>query len=313
MKTVSKATKTKSYEWIKRNARPLEAARWDYLFEGGSSEQVIKYLSAFQNEDGGFGNGIEPDFWLPKSSPMATWAGGQILIETGAEKGEKIVTSMLEYLISTHQAEVGLWQSVLPENNNHPHAPWWHWEERVQENWSYNPSAELAAFLVHWAPQQSVEAQLGWSTIEQAVNYVMNQEEMDKHQINNFHQLIEIMKQYDEIFNDRINFLLSTVSDKVLSLAERCVERDVSKWSTGYLPLPLDFINGPEHPLCERFGDLVDLNLAFYIDQMTKDGIWEPSWGWGTYPEEFPIAKRYWQGILTVNRYKILHAFGCVI
>ena len=64
--------------WIKRNARPLETARWEYIFEGASSDRVMKYLSAFQNEDGGFGHGIEPDFWLPHSSPMAIWAAGQV-------------------------------------------------------------------------------------------------------------------------------------------------------------------------------------------------------------------------------------------
>lgn len=62
---ISKQTFRKTSDWVKRNARPLEVARWEYLFENGSKERVIYYLSAYQNDDGGFGNGIEPDFWLP--------------------------------------------------------------------------------------------------------------------------------------------------------------------------------------------------------------------------------------------------------
>ena len=46
--------KTKS--WITRNARSLEMVRWEYLFENGSKEKVIRCLWAFQNEDGGFGH-----------------------------------------------------------------------------------------------------------------------------------------------------------------------------------------------------------------------------------------------------------------
>lgn len=38
--------------WLKRYGRPLEMALWDFHFAGGSKENVIRYLSAFQNEDG---------------------------------------------------------------------------------------------------------------------------------------------------------------------------------------------------------------------------------------------------------------------
>jgi hypothetical protein len=62
MMKLSKQTFEHSSRWIKRNARPLEVARWEYHFEGGSKENILSFLSAFQNEDGGFGNGIEPDF-----------------------------------------------------------------------------------------------------------------------------------------------------------------------------------------------------------------------------------------------------------
>ncbi len=87
--------------WLKRSGRSLEIARWEFLFEGGSKEQVISYLSAFQNDDGGFGHGLEPDFWSPQSSPMATWSAGQILPEIGATFEDEIVQKMLAYLLGT--------------------------------------------------------------------------------------------------------------------------------------------------------------------------------------------------------------------
>lgn len=45
----------KAQEFIYRNARPLDLARWNYLFENGDKENVLKILSSYQNEDGGFG------------------------------------------------------------------------------------------------------------------------------------------------------------------------------------------------------------------------------------------------------------------
>ncbi|WP_164670826.1 hypothetical protein [Virgibacillus doumboii] len=308
---LSNQTFYKTSEWIRRNARPLECARWEYFFEGASRDKVIQYLSAFQNDDGGFGNGIEPDFWSPHSSPMATWAAGQILMEIGVDSNEQVVISMLSYLENNYQKDAGLWLSVLPENNDHPHAPWWHWKEGVQKNWMYNPSAELAAFLVHWSPEDSETARIGWEVTENAVNHVMNSDSMGKHEINNFQQLANIMTPFESKFNSKMNYSLDDVSEKVMTLAEECVDKDVSSWSTGYKPLPLDFVDSPDDPLYERFGaDLIEKNLQFYIAQIAEDGTWDISWNWGSYPEEFPVARRYWKGVLAVDRYKLLHSFG---
>ena len=47
--------------FIYRNARPLDLARWQYLFEDGGRENVLNILASYQNEDGGFGHALEPD------------------------------------------------------------------------------------------------------------------------------------------------------------------------------------------------------------------------------------------------------------
>ncbi|GAA0596495.1 hypothetical protein GCM10009001_10770 [Virgibacillus siamensis] len=302
----------KTAAWMKRNARPLETARWEYFFENGSAGKVIHYLSAFQNEDGGFGHGLEPDFWLPHSSAIATWSAGQILMEIGASSQEKIVQSLLSYLANSYDLEAGLWKTVHPKTNDYPHAPWWHWEEGVQENWMYNPSVELAAFLVHWLPQENENSRIGWEVLEYAVNHLMNSQTMDSHEINNFQQLVKIMKPYEQSFNRKLNYSFANVAEKVMLLAADCIEKDVSEWSIGYKPLPLDFIDGPEHPLCEKFSKLVEHNLQFYVDQLSDDGIWDISWNWGSYPEAYAVARQQWKGILAVDRYKLLQSFGCL-
>ncbi|MGP4039206.1 hypothetical protein ACTWP4_04740 [Gracilibacillus sp. D59] len=294
----------KSSAWIKRNVRPLEAARWRYLFEDEPRHDVLHYLSAFQNEDGGFGHGIEPDFWTPDSSPMATWAAGKILMEIGARSDEAIVQSMLAYLSKTCNESTGIWSSVLPENNQHPHAPWWHWKEGVQDNWMFNPSAELAGFFIHWSPDNSETAQLGWKLIDKAMDHLMSSDQMDSHEINNYQQLLKIIAMYND------DHLLRDASDKINTLIEKCVDRDVSAWSTGYKPLPLDFIDSPEHPLYEDMSDLVEQNLNFYIEQLSEEGTWDIPWQWGSYPEEFAVARRNWKGIMLIDRYKIFKSFG---
>ncbi len=296
--------------WLRRYGRPLENARWEFLFEQGSKDAVLYYLQAFQNEDGGFGHGLEPDFWLPDSSSMTTWAAGQILVEVGASQGEPIVQGLLSYLVDTPQIRPGMWPSVLPENNLYPHAPWWHFEENAQAGWMFNPSVELASFLIHWSPEESREAFLGWESLDHAVDHVMRAPSMERHELNNYRKCLTLLRVHKERFDAQMEYSFAEVESKIHALTKGVIDKDVSNWGRGYRPLPLDFIHSPDDPLYPELKELVDQNLRFYQDQKTDDGIWNISWNWGQYLEEFAVARRYWQGILAVERYKILKAFG---
>lgn len=78
---------TQSFEeirrWMYRNARPLELARWQYHFEDGSAKNVLCALSAFQNEDGGFGHALDCDNWNPNSTPYNAGLAIEIFRELG--------------------------------------------------------------------------------------------------------------------------------------------------------------------------------------------------------------------------------------
>lgn len=306
---VSELSFQKASTWIKRNARPLEAALWEYKFENGSATRVMKYLSAFQNKDGGFGHGIEPDCWLPHSSPLATWAAGRILIEIKVDSSDMMVQSLISYLTSTPQIEPGMWPSVLPENNKFPHAPWWEWQEGVQRKWMFNPSAELAAILILWSNDKSKASHLGWKSLEKAVYHLMNSTEMDMHEIKNYQMLYKLMKINENHFNKRMKCTLDKVLEQIICLVEKCIDRDVSSWSKGYTALPLNFIDSPDDPFCSKLGDLVEENLFFYTKQITNEGIWDISWEWEDYPDEFAVARNYWKGILAIERYSKIKSF----
>ncbi|GGA68167.1 hypothetical protein [Ornithinibacillus halotolerans] len=310
MKKLLKADLHKTKAYLDNHCRQLERARFKYFYANGEKEKVLEELKVYQNSDGGFGNGIEPDFWTPVSSPMATWAAGQILFEIDADKNEPMVQQMIDYLIEHYNRETGKWLSVIPEINDAPHAPWWHWEEGAEENWSFNPSIELAAFLIHWSEPESIAATIGWDSIKQAVSYLMEQKEMDKHEINNFQAFVTIIESHQSLLETETGHSYQIILNKVEELAFHCINKDTSSWDSGYVPLPLDFIDSPDNPLCERLGNLLEKNLDFYIEKMSEEGVWNISWEWGMFPEAFEKASIYWQGILAVERYKKLEAFG---
>nr|WP_244857118.1 hypothetical protein [Oceanobacillus sp. J11TS1] len=295
-----KRMKTRS--WIKRNARPLENARWEFLFENGSRERVVHYLSAFQNSDGGFGHGLEPDLGLPQSSAIATWSAGQILMEIQAEYNEEIVRRMIDYLIQSYDKELGLWKTVTPEHNDFPHAPHWHFEEGAQDIWMFNPSAELAAFLIHWTPEGSEGAKLGWEVVEKAKVHLLNSNKMGFHEVNNYQMLIRIL-------GDKLN-QFQEIEEKVNDLAGQAIDTDPNSWGKSYNALPLDLIHSKKDKLYEKYKDLVDENIEYLERSLKDDGVWDITWNWEEDPENFFVAKQQWKGIIAVNNYKKLQNFS---
>lgn len=295
--------------WVKRSARPLEAARWDYAFNGGSRARVLDILAAFQNEDGGFGNALEPDYWLPSSSSIAIWTACTILLEVEADADHPLVRSVVNYLCCS-QEPTGIWTTVLPENNDYPHAPWWHWEPGVQETWMFNPSVALAAYLIHWSEPGSRTAEQAWMTVRLALERLMDCSKMDMHELSLFLKLKELMEQRNAEFETQTNYRLAEVGAKVKELVGVELETDPSKWMEGYFALPLTFIQSPDSYLYPDYKELVEENLRVFAEQVDEDGLWPVAWGWGAYPEEFAVAKRYWQGIIALERYRIFKAFG---
>ncbi len=76
--------KNAAKQFILQNARPVDLAVYQYYFENRSNQKVIAELAKYQNKDGGFGNGLEPDFVNPASSPIATNDAIITLYRTGA-------------------------------------------------------------------------------------------------------------------------------------------------------------------------------------------------------------------------------------
>ena len=120
-------TYDKARQFIYRNARPLDLARWQYHFEGGNKEAVLTALSAYQNKDGGFGHALEPDAWNPSSAPIQTWTATELFRELDfTDHAHPIIQGILRYLASGQDFEGHFWYNTIRSNNDFPHAPWWH-------------------------------------------------------------------------------------------------------------------------------------------------------------------------------------------
>lgn len=288
----------KTAGWMKRNARPLECARWEYLFEEGPKEAVMQKLSAFQHNDGGFGHSLEPDSMLPESNSIDTWTACQILMEVEADSDELIVQTAMDYLMQSYDREKGLWKTVIPEHNNHPRAPWWSYTEEAQDNWMYNPSVELAAYLIHWSEEESDSYNLGLEVMERATIHLMNSSGMDFHEVNNFQRAYEITGDAPEEAKAKLNELI-----------EASIDTDPESWGKSYKALPLDMIAGKDHGLYDKYTELIEKNTEYLKEAVNSEGVWDITWEWGQYEEEYHVAKQQWKGIMAVTNWKVLREF----
>lgn len=104
---------------------------------------MLKALVAYQNADGGFGNGLEPDIRAPISQPQPVEVALRLLDELNAIEGQ-VVARACDYLHSIRTPEGGV-PFVLPSVRDYPRAPWW--ESGEDPAASVNPTAAIAGLL----------------------------------------------------------------------------------------------------------------------------------------------------------------------
>jgi len=110
-------------DFIYKNGRLLERKLFSYFFEEGSERDVLKALIAYQNVDGGFGNGIEPDLLCPDSTAIGAETALYILDILEISNSD-IVTNIAKWVVNSQNSEGYI--DHPPENlEEYPYQPWW--------------------------------------------------------------------------------------------------------------------------------------------------------------------------------------------
>src|SRR5579864_4725308 len=116
-------------QFVETVGRPLDLALMRHALVEAGPEEALVALSAYQNADGGFGNGLEPDIPSPASSALATSIGLRLLARLGASPNQPMVAAVLEWLAGAIDSERGVWPIITADVDQAPHAPWWAWSE----------------------------------------------------------------------------------------------------------------------------------------------------------------------------------------
>lgn len=284
----------KARAFIYRNARPLDLARWQYHFEGGSKEAVLTALAAYQNKDGGFGHALEADSWNPNSAPIQTWTATEILHEIDfTDSMHPVIQGILRYLESGRDFNGNFWYNAVKSNNDYPHAPWWHTESDSTCHIGYNPTACLAGFIIRFADKNSELYQLGCRIAKEAYDSYFGQGLLnDMHTAACYIRLWQYCEETGAV--DVID--LPKLKEKLILQVNSSITKNTAEWETSYICKPSQFFNTRDSILYADNRDIADYECEFIVKSQLEDGSWAIPWSWNGYPEEWAISRNWWKG-----------------
>ena len=297
----------KTRTFIYRYARPLDLARWQYHFEGGPREAVLRALAAYQNEDGGFGHALEADSFNPHSCPIQTQTAAVILREISlTDPSHPIIQGMLRYLDSGADFDEAhrQWLNVVPSNNDYPCAVWWKYGDKGSA-FRYNPTAGLAGFALRYAEPGSALHQKAREIAREAVDWLTAQEpSSDQHIASCFVGLYE-----DVTAVGQAPFDMTALRECLDAQLRCCLDGAQEKWGKEYVAMPSDLIASKASPFYAANADVVHAQCDYIRRSQLPDGSFIVPWQWWNDHKEYDIAVLWWKGDIIVKNMLHLQAF----
>ena len=158
MKMLSNEVYQRIRRYVFLYARYLDIARWRFHFENGSADEVSEALSFYQNEDGGFGYGIELDCQNPLSQPTQFfWGAAGILKEIGYDTHDNpMMKKILRYIENCPDiTEQGI-RFVVPSNNEYPCNFWYKYEPDENHPAECNINSGIGFIFEHFTPDSAI-------------------------------------------------------------------------------------------------------------------------------------------------------------
>lgn len=285
-------------------ARPLERELYRYYFAQGSTAEALQELAQYQNPDGGFGRGLEPDLRVDCSSALATSNGLVTLRNLATPAGNPLVQGAVSYLLNTYDPDARVWPVVPPEVNDAPHAPWMGHDDKLADRWYgflANPRATIVASLQYYSSlvPANLLKQLLAAVHEHLEGHI---DSIDMHELHCFADLLDV--------NTLRSAMRESMTRQLRSALARLVETEPAAWGS-YNLRPLAVVSSPESPFADLFPEGLERNLDYLIQGQLEDGTWPITWSWGDdYPDVWPVAEAEWKGIMIVMNMRTLKAFG---
>lgn len=278
--------------FLLNEARLVERRLFATCFLGAPGSGVVDALRGYQNEDGGFGQALEPDTRCPASLPVYVETAFQLLAGAGVVD-RPMVLAACDYLARS-AAEAGAGGAVAlasPVIESFPRAA--HWTE-----WTYAPGMNPTAGLVGLLYELDVEHP--WR--DEAARWCWQQLEAGE-LTGGVHTVLEAL-----VFLEHVPER-ERADDHAARIGARFPELDglhLDPSTPGYGLSPLLFAPTPNSRWRKLFTDAqITAALDHLQETQLPDGGWPLNW-------EPPsgAATLEWRGVLTLEALRALVAYG---
>jgi hypothetical protein len=300
---------SKVRSWMYQNARHIEVCLWQYHFEGGDKEAVIKALMNYQNDDGGFGHALEADNWNPNSSPITTQHALSILRDIDFwDMSHPIYQGIWKYLISEKDLLEYGWRFTIPTNDENPRAPWWDYNEDCNKKEYFGVTAEFTAFILKFGDKETYLYKKALKLTDELIELLMSDAYYGDNGIGGYITLADTvdklgLMQYDS----------GKIEHRLANKIKNSIEYDITKWSS-YGVRPSNYINSPDSIFYNENSEIVNKELQYLIETIPENDVWGITWTWfgnmEKYGREFVLSENWWKGYKAIEKMLFLRNFG---
>lgn len=274
--------------FIYGNGRLLDQLAYEVAFEQGDPQAVARAVLAYQNGDGGFGHGLEPDKRSGTSQPLDVEVALGYLVAAGATAPPEVLRAF-DFLDAVARSD-GFVPVLLSSIADYPRAP--HWSETDEYPPDVNPTASIAGYA------RALGCEHAW--IHRATNSVLTALEdppASAHSLLCATRFLEHAPRGADVER-----LAKGVANALGESSLFQAHPDANSYGVG----PLQFAPSPDSLAHGWFeADLLEENLDHLEAQQQPDGGWPISW---EPPSEASRAE--WRAMRTLDAMRTLAAYG---
>jgi hypothetical protein len=288
MATMSMQIHDAGRSFILREGRLLEQRLAATIFDGAPPSGPIDVLRGYQNPDGGFGHGLEPDKRCPDSQAIDVEVALQAMAAAGTVDHD-MVGRACDFLagIASPDGAVSL---ATPAIEKYPRAV--HWSD-----WTYVPGLNPTAGLTGLLHRMGVEhpwitraTEWCWTAIEDGISE-------DAHAVSEAFVFLEHVPD-----RERAEALAPAVADYLPEAGHYRSDPD----DPSYGVTPLHLAPAPSSRWRRLFADEL---IEGHLDRLERDQ--QPDGGWAiTWEPPSAASTLEYRGIMTLWALRVLAAYG---
>ncbi|MCK5732144.1 MAG: hypothetical protein KAH13_03935 [Tenericutes bacterium] len=272
---------------VKEKGRLLDYYLIQNLFNCNQNE-IVEELKNYQNADGGFGHGLEPDVTMPDSSIVCTNEAVEILeaVDQSPLKMD-VIKDIVLYYEKTFKNDINGWDIVPPTVDNYPHAIWWNYDSIG--NFTYgNPNPQIIGYL--YENKEFVKSLDIDNLVIKIITYIKNKLLIEASK----HNILSCLIFY--------KYMPTKIQEEIYPNLQMAIDSELKEKDNDEYSLEAYEIQLIAPVFLQKHQELLQKNLLS-LHEKIQNGLIQPNWTWFQYPEASEKVKVQWAGYLT---YKVL-------